>query len=120
MNAARQTETVARRSALQQLNEVARDLAEKSKNEIKLLAPKMPTKYLRDFFAEKDIPEVSWTITGKNGTPNYMSNVVVVEHIAQCSVQEARQIENVLRKIDFANGDVNHFLRHLAGALAIG
>lgn len=84
---------------------------------IKDLAPKMPTKYLRDFFAEKDIPEVSWDLKDNEGTWHFMSNVVVVEHMTLISEAEAEQIANVLRKIDFANGDVNHFLQHLAGAI---
>lgn len=85
--------------------------------EIKELAPKMPTRYLRDFFAEKDIPEVAWDLEAEDGTPHHMPNAVVVEHMTLCSPAEARGIEDVLRKIDFADGDVNHFLRHLAGAL---
>ncbi len=85
---------------------------------IKDLAPKMPTKYLRDFFAEKDIPEAVFEKEGPEWGTNIISNAAVVEHIALCNLEEARQIESVLRKIDFHNGDVNHFLDHLAGALA--
>jgi hypothetical protein len=81
------------------------------------LAPRMPTPYLRAFFAEKEIPEVNWTLTADDGTEHQISNLVVVEHIACVSKGEADQIANVLRKIDFANGDVNHFFKHLAGAL---
>jgi hypothetical protein len=43
---------------------------------------------------------------------------VVVEHIAQSRGSEAHKIEAVLRRIDFVNGNVNDFLKHLAGALA--
>ena len=84
---------------------------------IKDLAPQMPTKYLRDFFAEKDIPEVSWELKDNNGTWHYLSNVVVIEHITICSAAEAKGIGDMLRRIDFANGDVNDFFKHLAGAL---
>lgn len=86
-------------------------------NSIQELAPKMPTQYLRRFFEEKKIPEVTWDLTDEQGTSHHMPNTVVVEHIATCGVDEARKIGDVLRKIDFANGDVNHFLRHLAGAI---
>lgn len=86
-------------------------------DEIRALAPKMPTKFLRNFFAEKEIPEATWTIEDKGGTPHEIPNVVVVEHIAICGRNEAKQIEGVLRRIDFLNGDVNHFLKHLAGAI---
>lgn len=85
--------------------------------EIRDLAPKMPTAYLRDFFSEKEIPEVTWDLKSEDGTWHHMPNAVVVEHITQCSVTEATEIGDVLRKIDFANGDVNDFFKHLAGAL---
>lgn len=80
----------------------------------------MPTRYLRDFFSEKEIPEVIWDLQDDSGTRHQMPNTVVVEAITKCPRSEARQIESVLRRIDFANGDVNHFLRHLAGALIGG
>ena len=86
--------------------------------EIKDLAPKMPTKYLRDFFAEKDIPEKIFEVEGPEWGTNFIPNTVVVEHIATCGVEEAKKIADVLRNIDLHNGDVNHFLAHLAGAIA--
>ena len=84
---------------------------------IKELAPTMPVKYLRNFFAEKDIAEVEWELVANDGETHFIGNVVVIEHIAGCSADEANKIADVLRKIDFANGDVNHFFQHLAGAL---
>lgn len=81
------------------------------------LADRMPTPYLRAFFAEKEIPVVHWTLEAADGTEHHLSNLVVCEHIACVSRDEAKGIANVLRKIDFANGDVNHFFQHLAGAL---
>ena len=86
--------------------------------DIKDLAEKMPTEYLQNFFAEKDIPEMTFEVQGPEWGTNFIPNTVVVEHIAQTSADEAKQIEDVLRQIDFANGNVNHFLQHLAGALA--
>ena len=85
---------------------------------IKALADRMPTKYLQDFFAEKDIEEKIFAVEGESGT-NMIPNVVVVEHIANCGRDEAKQLAGVFRKIDFANGDINHFLAHLAQALAV-
>ena len=35
------------------------------------------------------------------------------------SGEERLKVENILRQIDFANGDVHHFLQHLAGAMAM-
>lgn len=84
---------------------------------IKELAPKMPTKYLRDFFAEKDIPAKIFEKTGSDGMLHMIPNEVVVEHMTKVSAEEAESLAGVLRQIDFRNGDVNHFLEHLAGAL---
>ena len=86
--------------------------------DIKELAPKMPTKFLRDFFAEKDIPEKTFEVEGPKCGTNFIPNTVVVEHMTLIDTAEAKQIAGVLRKIDFANGDVNHFLAHLAKAIA--
>lgn len=73
--------------------------------------------YLKTFFAEKNLPLVNWEIEDNTGTTHFISNEVVIEHIAIAPVAEQQNIANVIRKIDFANGDVNHFLNHLAGAL---
>jgi hypothetical protein len=43
------------------------EVAEDSEVTTKTFAPRMPTKYLRDFFAEKDIPEVHWKIVDSSG-----------------------------------------------------
>ncbi len=85
--------------------------------EIKDLAPKMRTDYLRKFFAEKDIPEVSWTLEAQDGVEHHLSNVVVVEHIACVDLNESQALACIFRRIDFLNGDVNDFLKHLAGAI---
>ena len=74
--------------------------------------------YLNLFFAEKDIPEKDFEVTDSTGTWNLIPNRVVVEHIAICQGAELEAIEDILRKIDFANGDVNHFFGHLAKGLA--
>ena len=86
--------------------------------EIKEIAPKLPTKFLRDFFSEKDIPETWFEVEGPEWGLNMIPNTVVVEHMTQMGIEEARAVESILRKIDFANGNVNHFLAHLAKALA--
>ena len=75
-------------------------------------------KYIKNFFDEKEIPHMIFEVNGESGI-NYIPNDVVIEHIKNAPTHEQQQIANVLRKIDFCNGDVNHFLKHLAGALAI-
>jgi len=73
--------------------------------------------YLQTFFNEKNLPFAQWELEAADGTPHIISNEVVIEHIHSAPKSEQERIANVIRKIDFANGNVNHFLRHLAGAL---
>lgn len=73
-------------------------------------------KYLQTFFEEKQLPHEEWELQGPSGT-NFISSEVVIEHIMIAPLHEQTQIANTIRKIDFMNGNVNHFLKHLAGAL---
>ena len=75
-------------------------------------------KYLNDFFAEKEVPIKTWTIKAPSGMAHIINSQAVLEHVAVASRGEKKQISDMLRRIDFANGDVNHFLKHLAGAIA--
>lgn len=85
---------------------------------IKDIAPELPTEYLRNFFAEKDIAPRIFEKTSKSGLPHFVPNEVVVEHMKHIKDPEIlRNLENTLRRIDFRDGDVNHFLEHLAGAV---
>ena len=73
--------------------------------------------YLETFFAEKDLPEANWELVDENGWTHVIGSAVVLEHLAIAPVEEQEAIANIIRKIDFNNGDVNHFLQHLANAL---
>jgi len=77
-----------------------------------------PGEYLYKFFQEKDIPEKDFKKTDKNRVTHFIPNAVVVEYIAQTRGSERKQVEGIIRQIDFKNGDINHFLEHLAGAIA--
>jgi len=77
----------------------------------------MLIKYLETFFEEKQLPYAYWELIADTGTPHLIDSNVVIEHIAMASVAEQNKIADVIRKIDFHNGDVNDFLKHLAGAL---
>ena len=82
------------------------------------IAPNLPTEYLRNFFAEKDIPETTFTKVSRSGMTHFVENTVVVEHLMVIEDDSIlRGIEDTLRRIDFRDGDVNHFLEHLAGAV---
>lgn len=55
---------------------------------------------------------------GPSGT-NFMPLRIVLDQIRKTSTQEQRKIKEILVQIDFRNGDVLHFFRHLATRLAI-
>ena len=76
-------------------------------------------KWLDTLIEEKGLDtEELFIVDGPSG-PNYIPLGVVIEHIKITTANEQRQIKDILVKIDFANGDVMHFFKHLAGAIAI-
>jgi hypothetical protein len=74
--------------------------------------------YLNNLIEEKglDLEEII-EVQGESGT-NFIPLGVVVEHILIAPDHEKKQIRNVLVKIDFKNGDVMHFFKYLAEAIA--
>lgn len=75
-------------------------------------------RYLQVFFQEKGLAELIYDVTAPDGTAHMIPTSVVVEMISQAPAHEQDQIAGIIRRIDFANGDIHHFLRHLATALA--
>ena len=75
--------------------------------------------FFETFFSEKDLTDEVYTVTSKNGTPNIIPSSVVIEAVKRTRGEEAKKIETILRKIDFLNGNVHHFLQHLAKAMAL-
>jgi len=78
------------------------------------------TPYLKTFFEEKNLPEVSWELKDNNGVTHHIGSAVVLEAIEKAPQSEQSDIADVIRRIDFVNGDVNDYLKHLAGALING
>lgn len=75
--------------------------------------------YLKTFFDEKDLDgEHVFEVKSSNGTTNWIPAQCVIDQILVASEKEQDQIAFVLRKIDFANGDVLHFLGFLAEQMA--
>jgi hypothetical protein len=73
--------------------------------------------WLDTFVAEKGVDlEQRFELEGPSGT-NSFSYGVIVEAIKQTSGSEMRAIKTTIVKIDFCNGDVCHYFRHLAQAL---
>lgn len=74
--------------------------------------------WLKTLNSEKGIDlEQRFEVEGPSGT-NSFNYGVVIEHILITTAAEKAAIKNVLVKIDFANGDIRDFYRHLAQAIA--
>jgi len=74
--------------------------------------------YLERFFDEKNLGIKFYDLTAPDGTAHIIESTVVIEAIHGTTGSERTFIEDTLRKIDFHNGDVHHFLTHLAQQLA--
>ncbi len=76
-------------------------------------------KWLNVLIEEKGIDlEDSFTVEGPSGV-NYMQYVHVVAAMQNAPIHEQMAIKSMLVKIDFRNGDIRHYLRHLAQAIAL-
>ena len=75
--------------------------------------------FFETFFSEKDLTDEVYTVTSANGTPNIIPSSVVIEAVKRTKGEEAQKIEAILREIDFLNGNIHHFLQHLAQGLAV-
>ena len=75
-------------------------------------------RFLQLFFQEKALAERIYDVIAPDGTAHMIPTSVVIEMIDRAPTHEQEQIAGIVRKLDFANGDFHHFLRHLATALA--
>jgi hypothetical protein len=76
--------------------------------------------FITTYFKEADVDTTrTYTVESENGTVNYIQASNVIEQIKQTRGQERKRIERIIRKIDFKNGDIHHFLKHLASAMAM-
>jgi hypothetical protein len=76
------------------------------------------TNWIDTFVSEKGIDlEERFEVEGPMGT-NSIPYGCVVEAIKQTQGAERDAIKTTIVKIDFCNGDVKHFFRHLGQALA--
>jgi hypothetical protein len=78
------------------------------------------SQYLETFFNEKNLPHQDWEIVGNDGQTNFIDSDVVIEAIMNCGDTEQNAIADMIRKIDFANGNVLDYLKHLATGLVNG
>jgi len=75
--------------------------------------------FFNRYFNEKDLDNQVYEITTPNGTMNLIETDMVIAKIKTTQGEEAKKIEAIIRQIDFLNGDLHHFLKHLAQAMAI-
>lgn len=75
--------------------------------------------FFNRFFDEKNLENRIYEVAAPQGTMNFIETDMVIAKIKTTQGEEAQKIETVLRKIDFANGNVHHFLNHIAQAMAI-
>lgn len=66
------------------------------------------------FFREKRPPYCCWELKDSAGRINIIDTEVVIEAINNSQEEEQARIKDILIKIDFSNGDINKFFRHLA------
>jgi len=77
------------------------------------------TKWLDTFTTEKGLDlEQVFTVAGPSGE-NHIPLGCVLDAIKQAPAHEQVAIKSKIVQIDFRNGDVCHFFKHLAGALAL-
>lgn len=75
--------------------------------------------WLDIFIEEKDIDlERNFEVEGPLYGTNFIPVGAVVESMKIAPKHEQDKIQKILVMIDFKNGDVYHFLKHLAGAMA--
>ena len=75
--------------------------------------------FFQAFFAEKALDDRTYEVISAAGTLNLISTETVIAAINRTQGAEAQQIEGILRKLDFMNGDIHHFLAHIARGLAV-
>ncbi|CAB5495120.1 hypothetical protein AZO1586I_626 [Bathymodiolus thermophilus thioautotrophic gill symbiont] len=75
-------------------------------------------KYLKNLIDEKGIDtNLAFKVKGETGI-NLIPIGVVIEHILLAPIKEKRAIKDWLVKIDFVNGNVLDYFKHLAQAIA--
>jgi len=74
--------------------------------------------YLENLLSEKKLDiNHTFEVDGESGV-NLIPLGVVIEHILITTEKEKSDIQKMLVKIDFHNGDVMHFFNHLSKAIA--
>lgn len=75
--------------------------------------------FFNTYFNEKGLDNQVYEIAAPNGTINLIETDMVIAKIKRTQGEEAKKIEAIIRKIDCLNGDLHHFFKHIAQAMAI-
>jgi len=75
-------------------------------------------KALQRYFKEKNLNNDEWIIKKPNVFAFIDSKTVQKIVVEDLSEEQQMQIWSIIQQIDYHNGDVNHFLHHLANGLA--
>lgn len=74
--------------------------------------------WLETFLTEKNFDRnTGWELQAPNGMAHFIGADVVIEAMMSAPKHEQKAIKATLVKIDFINGNVAHYFRHLAQAL---
>lgn len=78
--------------------------------------------FFQTYFDEKQLDDQVYEVesTGNSifGTTHLIPTAAVIDRIKCTRGKEAKAIEMTIRKIDCLNGDLHHYLKHLAQAMA--
>ena len=88
-----------------------------SKNTINNKKPSAFIKWFETFLDEKNLPLQLWEIEGEEGNVHLIDSGVVITNIKMCHPNDQAKIKDTIVKIDYINGDVNHYFHHMAKGL---
>lgn len=74
-------------------------------------------KWFETFLSEKNLPFETWEIDAALVT-HFIDSDIVIESIKSAHKIEQKKIKDMIVRIDYMGGNVNHFFKHLASALA--
>lgn len=75
------------------------------------------TKWFNTFISEKEIGYKAFELQDSTGMTHFIDSDFVIEAIKTAPKHEQTAIKNMLVKIDYINGDVLDYFKHLAQAL---
>jgi hypothetical protein len=70
--------------------------------------------FFRTMLDEKDLLDEIFTLNDTSGLLHIIEMEFLVEMMEKTNPKEQDSIEKIMRKIDFQNGDMMHFMNHLA------